>query len=70
MRLIIYPADIVLLTGRSSNTARTMYKNMLKHYDKSKEQGLTVDEFCEFMKLDKTAVQNALNHKDNKNKRR
>ena len=47
-----------------------MYKNMLKHYDKSKEQGLTVDEFCEFMKLDKTAVQNALNHKDNKNKRR
>ena len=55
-RLIIYPKDIMRITGYSYRYARKLMQRMRKHLDKSSNHVISVDEFCEFMGLNPDEV--------------
>jgi len=44
------------ITGRKERTARKLLSQIRKRYKKRKGQFMTVEEFCEFTGLKKTAV--------------
>ena len=50
-RLVIYPQDIQLITGRSERHAQRILKNIKKRLGKEKHQFVTYQEFCEFSGL-------------------
>jgi hypothetical protein len=50
-RLIIYPKDIQLVTGRSESYARKIIRAIKKSLGKKKNQFVTYKEFCEFSGL-------------------
>jgi hypothetical protein len=62
-RLFIYPADICKLTGKSPNTGRSIYNKILKDLDKTKEQGLTIEDYCTYTKAPEDKVMRCLNSK-------
>lgn len=51
-RLVIYPKDIVLITGKSERYCRYLIKHIKAHYGKESHQSLTIREFCEYMGLE------------------
>lgn len=51
-RICIYPKDIHLITGRSERQSREILRQIKKHYNKEKHQPITIEEFCDYMKLD------------------
>ena len=48
-KVIIYPKDIALITGKSYRSSWQLLKNIRNHYNKEKHQVVTVQEFCEYM---------------------
>jgi hypothetical protein len=50
-RLVIYPKDIQLVTGRSESYARTILRTIKKRLGKDKHQFVTYQEFSEFSGL-------------------
>jgi len=63
MRLVIFPKDIAEITGKSANTARMIYKKILNHFGRTKDQGLTITDYCSYTKIDEDKVMNAINSK-------
>ena len=59
-RICIYAKDIQVLTGKSERYARKVVAQVRLHYSKSKDQLLTIKEFCEYMHLDEQDVKKAL----------
>lgn len=59
-RVVIYPKDIENITGRRRNTARIILQKIKKHYDKKKDEFITIREFCEFMRMDEDLVKDFL----------
>jgi hypothetical protein len=59
-RICIYAKDIQVLTGKSERYARKVVAQVRQHYSKSKDQLLTIKEFCEYMHLDEQDVKKAL----------
>lgn len=59
-RICIYAKDIQLLTGKSERYARKLVALARKHNNKSKDQLLTIKEFCDFMHLDETEVRRSI----------
>ena len=59
-RICIYAKDIQVLTGKSERYSRKVVAQVRQHYSKSKDQLLTIKEFCEYMHLDEKEVKNAL----------
>jgi uncharacterized protein (UPF0305 family) len=51
-RLIIYPKDIMMITGKSERYSRYLHKRIKKHFGKEDHQVLSVGEFCNYMGLD------------------
>jgi len=47
-RVVIYPNDIQLLTGKSYRHALTLNKEIKDYYKKKKKQYLTIQEFSEY----------------------
>lgn len=47
-RLVIYPKDIRLVTGRTESCAREIIRAIKKRLRKEKHQFVTDEEFCEF----------------------
>lgn len=62
-RLFIYPADLVLLTGKSVRSCYRMYRTLLDCVgkDPKKRQKLTFKEYCTEEGLDETEVRKHLN---------
>ncbi len=59
-RVCIYPKDIQRITGKSyRQSLRILYLIKNKHR-KEKEQIVTIDEFCSFMGLDNSKVEELL----------
>ncbi|MGB4840071.1 MAG: hypothetical protein WBP08_13810 [Saprospiraceae bacterium] len=48
-KVIIYPKDIALITGKSYRSSWQLLKVIRTHYNKEKHQVVTVHEFCEYM---------------------
>ncbi|MCB9311117.1 MAG: hypothetical protein H6567_13765 [Lewinellaceae bacterium] len=56
-RCVIYVKDIMIITGKSEKSARRYLKTILDKLGKSKEQFVTVDEFCDYAGLEKAEVE-------------
>ena len=50
-RMVIYYQDIMNITGRKEKTARQIYNTVLRHFNKKKNDYLSVKEFCEYMQF-------------------
>jgi ribose 5-phosphate isomerase RpiB len=55
-RLCIYPKDIMVITGRSDRYGRDLIKKIKNHLNKQPHQVVSVDEFCQYMGLQKEVV--------------
>jgi hypothetical protein len=51
-RVVIYPKDIQLLTGKSERYARKLVYQIKRHFEKEKYQPLSIKEFCDYMGLE------------------
>jgi hypothetical protein len=48
-RIVIYPKDIMVITGRSERYSREILKKIRSRYEKEKHQVVSIDEFCTYM---------------------
>ncbi|AEA43702.1 hypothetical protein [Fluviicola taffensis] len=55
-RLVIYPKDIMLITGKSERYCRYLMKKMKAHFNKETHQVITVIEFSKYLGLDAEKV--------------
>ena len=55
-RIIIYPKDVALITGRNERYGRQILKKIRIHFGKEIRQLVTVKEFSEFMKINEKEV--------------
>ena len=55
-RVVIYPKDIMIITGRSERYSRNLLKQIKSVHAKQKHQPLTVDEFCQYMGFDVSRI--------------
>lgn len=55
-RLVIYPKDIMLITGKSERYCRYLMKKMKVHFQKEPQQVITVLEFSQYLGLDPEKV--------------
>jgi hypothetical protein len=55
-RLVIYPKDIMLITGKSERYCRYLMKKMKAHFQKEPQQVITVLEFSQYLGLDPEKV--------------
>ena len=55
-RICIYPQDVQLITGKSDRYGRKIIKTIKDKRNKQKHQLVTIDEFCEYMGLEKEKV--------------
>lgn len=56
-RICIYPKDIQLITGKSERHSRNIIANIKKQLNKQKHQAVTIDEFCNYMGIQKEGLQ-------------
>ena len=54
-RVVIYPKDIQFITGQSESTCRKIIRDIKMKLGKSKEEYVTIDEFCAHKGLDKNS---------------
>ena len=59
-RICIYPQDIQLITGRGERYGRKIIKTIKENLNKQKHQLVTIDEFCEYMGLEKNKVEDLI----------
>lgn len=50
-RLIIYPKDVVITTGKTERQARYLLDKIKVHFNKEKHQSVTITEYCHYMGL-------------------
>jgi hypothetical protein len=50
-RVVIYPKDIMIITGKSERYSRYLIKRIKNHFNKSEHQIVSISEFCEYMGL-------------------
>ena len=55
-RVVVYPKDIMVVTGKSERHSRTLLKRMKKHFKKEEYQCITITEFCQYMGLDEVVI--------------
>jgi hypothetical protein len=59
-RIVIYPKDVEILTGKKNRTACTTLQNIRKALGKAKHQVITITEFCCYMGMDERLVREFL----------
>ena len=55
-RLIIYPKDVKIITGKSYRSACDLLIEIRKTLNKAPHQVLTIREFCDYMGLEEELV--------------
>ena len=56
-RVVIYPKDIMIITGKSERYSRYLIQRIKKHLKKENHQVVSVNEFCEYMGLDNSEIE-------------
>jgi len=56
VRQVIYPKDIMVITGRSDKYGRNLIKKIKQHFQKQEHQVVSIEEFCKYMGLQSEAV--------------
>lgn len=59
-RVVIYPKDIMIITGKSERYSRYLIQRIKKHLGKEDHQVVSISEFCEYMGLDFGEVESIL----------
>ncbi len=59
-RVVIYPKDIMIITGKSERYSRCLIQRIKKHLGKEEHQVVTISEFCAFMGLDQLDIENCI----------
>ena len=55
-RVCIYPKDVQVVTGRSERWGREVIVKIKQQLSKPKHQLVTIDEFCNYLGLEKETV--------------
>ena len=55
-RLVIYPKDIKIITGRSYRAACTLWHEIHRALAKLRHQVVTIREFCDYMGIEEELV--------------
>ena len=50
-RVIIYPKDVMVITGKSESYSRDLLKKIKVHYNKEEHHLISVQEFCDYLGL-------------------
>lgn len=56
-RVVIYPKDIMIITGKSERYSRYLIQRIKKHLGKDDHQVISISEFCLYLGLDTTEVE-------------
>ncbi|MFT6923349.1 MAG: hypothetical protein ACJA1C_002362 [Crocinitomicaceae bacterium] len=56
-RVVIYPKDIMIITGKSERYSRYLIQRIKKHLNKEDHQIVSIKEFCSYMGLDRDEVE-------------
>lgn len=59
-RQVITARDIQLFFGKGQRMSYKMIADMRKHYNKQKHQPVTIDEFCNYFKVKREDLYNAI----------
>lgn len=60
-RIFLYPADLMILTGKSYRSCFRLYHTLLDCLGKSKNKKLTIGEYCELESVKEEEVKKQLN---------
>lgn len=60
IRLVIYPVDIMKITGKSESNARKVIKSIKTLLKKEKHQKVTIEEYCDYYGFKKNNVEDIL----------
>jgi len=56
-RMYIYPKDVERITGKKSSYCRNLILLIRAIYGKKKHQGVTVNEYCDYMNVEREEVE-------------
>jgi hypothetical protein len=59
-RIVIYPKDVMNITGRRDRTARKLLTRIRKKFKKKRGEFITLEEFCGYTGLKQEHVTNFL----------
>lgn len=59
-RIVIYPKDVVNITGRHERTARTLLQKIRKALGKQPHEFITIKEFCLFTGISEDLIKDFL----------
>lgn len=59
-RIVIYAKDIENITGRKPRTCYTILSKIKAHYQKKKDDLITIREFCAFFRIDEELIKDFL----------
>jgi len=59
-RIVIYPKDIMIITGKSERYSRYLIQRIKKHLNKEDHQLLSIAEFCNYMGLERSEIENCI----------
>ena len=59
-RIVIYPKDVALITGRNERYGRKVLQKIKALYKKDSHQCITVQEFCDYMGINAEEVNKTL----------
>lgn len=55
-RIVIYPKDIMLLTGKTERYSRTLLKKIKQHFNKEDHQIITPSELGKYLGIDEQLI--------------
>ena len=59
-RIVIYPQDVALITGRSDRYGRMIIKRIKEHLGKEQHQFVTIKEFALYMAIDVSVIESVI----------
>lgn len=59
-RIVIYPQDVALITGRSDRYGRMIIKRIKEHLGKEHHQLVTIKEYSKYMGIEIFIIENVL----------
>ncbi len=59
-RVVIYPKDVMIITGKSERYSRYLIQRIKKHLNKADHQVVSISEFCTYMGLELGEVESCI----------
>jgi hypothetical protein len=56
-RVVIYPKDIMIITGKSERYSRYLIQRIKQHLKKEQHQVVSISEFCTYMGLNQEDIE-------------